>query len=34
MMWAVKWQGYDETDEMTWEPAGNLVNVRSEVEKF
>jgi len=32
--WAVKWQGYDKTDQMTWEPAGNLANVRSDVDAF
>lgn len=34
MKWAVKWQGYDETSQMTWEPAGNLTNVRTEVDAF
>jgi len=34
MKWAVKWQGFDETSQMTWEPAGNLTNVRSEVDAF
>ena len=34
MQWAVKWAGYDKTDEMTWEPASNLLNVREEVDAF
>jgi hypothetical protein len=29
--WAVKWEGFNE---MTWEPAGNLTNVRSDVDAF
>ena len=32
--WAVKWQGFDTTDQMTWEPAGNLTNVRADVDAF
>ena len=32
--WAVKWQDFDKTDEMTWEPAGNLTNVRSDIAAF
>ena len=34
MKWAVKWQGYDTSDQMTWESAGNLTNVREEVDYF
>ena len=34
MKWAVKWEGYDLSDQMTWEPAGNLTNVRGQVEEF
>ena len=34
MKWAVKWQGYDTSDEMTWEPAGNLTNVQEDVDMF
>ena len=32
--WAVKWQDFDKTDEMAWEPASNLTNVRSNIAAF
>ena len=32
--WAVKWEGYDESDQMTWEAAENLTNVRDYVDAF
>ena len=32
--WGIKWKGYDSSDQMTWEPAGNLANVRDDVDAF
>jgi chromobox protein 1 len=30
----VKWQGYDDPKDLTWEPIANLVSLRAEIDYY